>query len=69
MQDRSLVETLADQLEEQHGAYPPGRSALLAWVDDQLERCARVRSPGAAALEMIANAYLAALIELEVGGR
>ena len=54
----SIVEPLADQLERQFGSCPAPRRAFLSWVDDQLERCARLGVPGEVAQRMIETGYV-----------
>ncbi len=54
----SIVEPLADQLERQFGSCPAPRRAFLCWVDDQLERCARLGVPGEVAQQMIETGYV-----------
>ena len=54
----SIVEPLADQLERQFGSCPAPRRAFLCWVDDQLERCARMGVPGEVAQRMIETGYV-----------
>ena len=59
----SIVEPLADQLERQFGSCPAPRRAFLCWVDDQLERCARMGVPGEVAQRMIETGYVEWLAE------
>lgn len=54
----SFVERLSDQLERDFGEFPGHRSDLLAWVDDQVNRCTRLGVPGDAALSMVNSAYV-----------
>lgn len=54
----SIVEPLADQLERLFGNCPAPRRAFLSWVDDQLDRCARLGVPGEVAQQMIENGYV-----------
>ncbi|MDH0149186.1 hypothetical protein N7335_22620 [Stutzerimonas stutzeri] len=54
----SIVEPLADQLERQFGSFPAPRRAFLSWVDDQLDRCARLGVPGEVAQRMIETGYV-----------
>lgn len=54
----SIVEPLADQLERQFGSCPASRRAFLSWVDDQLDRCARLGVPGEVAQRMIETGYV-----------
>lgn len=49
----SIVEPLADQLERRFGPCPSNRHDFLSWLDDQLERCARLGVPGEVAQQMI----------------
>lgn len=49
----SIVELLASQLEHQCGTCPVPRPQLLAWVDEQLNRCTQLGVPGEAAQAMI----------------
>jgi hypothetical protein len=53
-----FLDVYADQLEREHGPCIAGRAALIAWLDGQLDRLARLRAPGAAALDMIGAEYL-----------
>jgi hypothetical protein len=55
----SILEPLADQLERQFGTCPLPRPDFLSWVDDQLERCARLGVPGDVAQRMIETGYVA----------
>ncbi len=54
----SIVERLAEQLEREFGPCPARRDQLIAWVDDQLDRCTRLGVPGDAALAMINSSYI-----------
>ena len=54
----SFVEDLASQLEREFGPCPVSRQSLLAWVDDQVTRCARLGVPGDAALAMVNSGYV-----------
>ncbi len=54
----SFVEDLASQLEREFGPCPARRSTLLDWVDDQVNRCARLGVPGDAALRMVEAGYV-----------
>ena len=54
----SIVEPLADQLERQFGSCPASRRDFLSWVDDQLDRCARLGVPGEVAQRMIETGYV-----------
>ncbi len=54
----SIVEPLADQLERRFGPCPSNRHDFLSWVDDQLERCARLGVPGEVAQQMIETGYV-----------
>jgi hypothetical protein len=54
----SIVEPLADQLERRFGPCPLTRRDFLSWVDDQLERCARLGVPGEVAQQMIETGYV-----------
>ena len=54
----SFVEDLASQLEREFCPCPARRSTLLAWVDDQLDRCSRLGAPGEAALAVIETGYV-----------
>ncbi len=49
---------LADQLERLYGECPESRADLLAWVDDQLDRCAILGVPGEVAQRMIETGYI-----------
>lgn len=53
-----FVEKLASQLEREFGPCPVSRQSLLAWVDDQVTRCARLGVPGDAALAMVNSGYV-----------
>ncbi|MGC3479786.1 hypothetical protein [Pseudomonas aeruginosa] len=53
-----FLEAYASQLEREHGGCVRGRAALIAWLDGQLDHLARLRVPGAAALEMISTEYM-----------
>jgi hypothetical protein len=55
----SILEPLADQLERQFGTCPLNRRDFLNWVDDQLDRCARLGVPGDVAQRMIETGYVA----------
>ena len=54
----SIVEPLADQLERRFGPCPSNRRDFLGWIDDQLERCARLGVPGDVAQQMIETGYV-----------
>ncbi len=54
----TMIERLANQLEQQFGPCPARRDQLLRWVDDQLDRCARLGAPGEIAQRMIENGYV-----------
>ena len=54
----SIAEPLADQLERRFGPCPSNRHDFLSWVDDQLERCARLGVPGEVAQQMIETGYV-----------
>ena len=54
----SIVEPLADQLERRFGPCPSNRRDFLGWIDDQLERCARLGVPGDLAQQMIETGYV-----------
>ncbi len=54
---RQLLELFADTLECGIGPCLAGRSALMAWLDDQFLRLARLDAPDHAASAMITNAY------------
>ncbi len=54
----SIVEPLADQLERLFGNCPAPRRTFLSWVDDQLDRCARLGVPGEVAQQMIETGYV-----------
>ncbi|MBK3874697.1 MULTISPECIES: hypothetical protein [Stutzerimonas stutzeri group] len=54
----SIAEPLADQLERRFGPCPSNRHDFLSWVDDQLERCARLGVPGKVAQQMIETGYV-----------
>lgn len=53
-----FLEVYASQLEREHGVCVMGRAALVVWLDGQLDRVARLRVPGAIALEMISAEYM-----------
>lgn len=48
----------AGQLEREHGRCLHGRAALLEWLDQRIERLARLQAPGDAAMDMISCEYL-----------
>lgn len=54
----SFVERLSEQLERDFGPFPGPKSDLLAWVDDQINRCTRLGVPGDAALSMVNTGYV-----------
>jgi hypothetical protein len=54
----SFVERLSEQLERDFGPFPGPKSDLLAWVDDQINRCTLLGVPGEAALAMVNAGYL-----------
>lgn len=60
----SFVERLSDQLERELGPFPGPKSDLLAWVDEQVNRCTRLGVPGEAALAMVNAGYLELCAEL-----
>lgn len=49
---------LAEQLEREFGPCPARRDQLMAWLDDQLDRCTALGVPGDAALAMINSGYV-----------
>lgn len=53
-----LVELLANQLETQFGQCPLPRPEFLAWLDEQLDRCAQLSIPGSLAEQMIKTGYV-----------
>lgn len=53
-----FVEKLVSQLERELGPCPASRQSLLAWVDDQVNRCIRLRVTGDAALAMVNSGYV-----------
>lgn len=53
-----FVEKLASQLEREFGPCPASRQSLLAWVDDQVNRCTRLSVPGDVALAMVNSGYV-----------
>lgn len=56
---------LADQLEEEFGACPAGRQALLAWLHEQIERARNVpKAPASAVTAMIDSGYVQWCAEL-----
>lgn len=54
----TFVEQLARQLERELGPCPVRRDQLIEWINDQLNRCARLGVPGEAALAMINSDYV-----------
>jgi len=60
----SFVERLSEQLEREFGPFPGPKSDLLAWVDDQVNRCTRLCVPGDAALAIVNAGYLELCAEL-----
>ncbi|MCK2122099.1 hypothetical protein [Pseudomonas sp. PNPG3] len=54
---RQLLEIYADTLECAIGPCLAGRPALMAWLDDQFLRLARLDAPDHTASELITNAY------------
>lgn len=64
----SIVEPLADQLQREFGPCPATRPQLLAWVDEQLDRCTALRVPGDVAMAMVETGYVewcAQLLQLD----
>lgn len=56
---------LADMLEDDFGPCPAGRQALLAWLQEQMERAERVPgAPASAVAAMIDGGYVRWLAEL-----
>ena len=49
---------VAEQLEREFGPCPARRDQLIAWVDEQLDRCTALGVPGDAALAMINTGYV-----------
>ena len=58
MKPDEFLRVYADQLEREHGPCLHGRAALLEWLDQQIERLARLRAPSHAAMDMISGEYL-----------
>ncbi|WP_434038805.1 hypothetical protein ACIRUF_00045 (plasmid) [Pseudomonas aeruginosa] len=54
----SIVPPLADQLENRFGSCPLSRQDFLSWVDQQLERCARLGLPDGEAQHLIETGYV-----------
>lgn len=53
-----LVELLANQLEAQFGQCLLPRPEFLAWLDEQLDRCAQLSIPGSLSKKMIETGYV-----------
>lgn len=54
----ALIEMYADALELTHGPCLAGRAALMAWLDDQFLRLAKLDVPDDAASGLIDTAYM-----------
>ncbi len=50
-----FCQRVAEQLEREFGPCPARRDQLIAWVDEQLDRCTALGVPGDAALAMISE--------------
>ena len=53
-----FCQRVAEQLEREFGPCPARRDQLIAWVDEQLDRCTAMGVPGEAALAMINTGYV-----------
>lgn len=53
-----FCQRVAEQLEREFGPCPARRDQLMAWVDEQLDRCAALGASGDAALAMINAGYV-----------
>lgn len=53
-----FCQRVAEQLEREFGPCPARRDQLMAWVDEQLDRCTAMGVPGEAALAMINTGYV-----------
>ena len=53
-----FCQRVAEQLEREFGPCPARRDQLIAWVDEQLDRCTALGVPGDAALAMIYTGYV-----------
>ncbi|HHM8366142.1 hypothetical protein [Aquipseudomonas alcaligenes] len=53
-----FCQRVAEQLEREFGPCPARRDQLIAWVDEQLDRCTALGVPGDAALAMINTGYV-----------
>lgn len=62
---RELIQFYADTLEATDGPCLAGRDKLMAWLNGQFIRLAKVNAPDDAAHAMIRNAYLQWQAELD----
>lgn len=53
-----FCQRVAEQLEREFGPCRARRDQLIAWVDEQLDRCTALGVPGDAALAMINTGYV-----------
>ena len=53
-----FCQRVAEQLEREFGPCPARRDQLMAWVDEQLDRCTALGVPGDAAQAMINTGYV-----------
>lgn len=58
MNPDEFLRAYAAQLEREHGPCMRGQGALLKWLDQRVERLARLHTPGHAAMEIASNEYL-----------
>lgn len=58
MNPDEFLRVYADQLEREHGPCLNGRTALLDWLNQQIDRLAQLQAPGHAAMDMISGEYL-----------
>lgn len=64
-QIRHRLDNLADMLEDDFGPCPLGRAALLAWLQEQLERAEKMPgAPASAVAAMIDAGYVRWLAEI-----
>ena len=53
-----FCQRVAEQLEREFGPCPARRDQLIAWVDEQLDRCTALGVPGEVAQRMIETGYV-----------
>lgn len=58
MNPDEFLRAYAAQLEREYGPCVRGQAALLEWLDQRVERLARVHAPCHAAMEIISSEYL-----------